>query len=149
MRLIFSIFRGLRSERPRSLLLSLGGAIQTLAWVRSWARPGPIPGPKGSRPDSPCALFYSISIPSRSQDGGHPGLVPSVPSRIGLDGPKQTSWPLPIRVVISEHNQLSQAIPQFHVELMFHERTPITRNLSRNTTDAGSLRINLCFGGEI
>ena len=43
------------SERPRSLLLSLGGGIQTLAWVRSWARPGPIPGPKGSRPDSPCS----------------------------------------------------------------------------------------------
>ena len=49
------------------------GAIQTLSWVRSWARPGPIPGPKGSRPDSPCALFSSISGPSRSRGGGHPG----------------------------------------------------------------------------
>ena len=57
----------------RSLLLSLGGAIQTLAWVPSWARPGPIPGPRGSRPDSPCALFYSVSDPSRSRGGGHPG----------------------------------------------------------------------------
>ena len=61
------------SERPRSLLLSLGGAIQTLAWVLSWARPGPIPGPRWSRPDSPCALFYSVSDPSRSRGGGHPG----------------------------------------------------------------------------
>ena len=76
------------SERPRSLLLSLGGAIQTLAWVLSWARPGPIPGPRWSRPDSPCALFYSVSDPSRSRGGGHPGrpgpiLLPSVPYRIG------------------------------------------------------------------
>ena len=60
-------------KRPRSLLLSLGGAIQTLAWVLSWARPGPIPGPRWSRPDSPCALFYSVSDPSRSRGGGHPG----------------------------------------------------------------------------
>ena len=61
------------SERPRSLLLSLGGAIQTLAWVLSWARPGPIPGTRWSHPDSPCALFYSVSDPSRSRGGGHPG----------------------------------------------------------------------------
>ena len=51
----------------------LGGAIQTLAWVLSWARPGPIPGPRWSRPDSPCALFYGVSDPSRSRGGGHPG----------------------------------------------------------------------------
>ena len=50
-----------------------GGAIQILAWVLSWARPGPIPGPRWSRPDSPCALFYSVSDPSRSRGGGHPG----------------------------------------------------------------------------
>ena len=50
-----------RSERP--------SAIQTL----SWARPGPIPGPRWSRPDSPCALFYSVSDPSRSRGGAHPG----------------------------------------------------------------------------
>ena len=61
------------SERPRSLLLSLGGAIQTLALVLSWARPGPIPSPRWSRPDSPCALFYSVSDPSRFRGGGHPG----------------------------------------------------------------------------
>ena len=40
---------------------------------RSWARPGPILGPKRSRPNSPCALFYSISDPSRCRGGGHPG----------------------------------------------------------------------------
>ena len=62
-----------KSERPRSLLLSLRGAIQTLAWVLSWARPGPIPSPRWSHPDSPCALFYSVSDPSRSRGGGHPG----------------------------------------------------------------------------
>ena len=56
----------------RSVTVS-GGAIQPLAWVRSWARPGPIPGPKRSRPDSPCALFYNVSDPSRSRAGGHPG----------------------------------------------------------------------------
>ena len=64
---------------------------------RSWARPGPILGPRGSRPDSPCALFYSISDPSRSRGGGHPGPSWSrafLPGS-GLDGPKQTSWPLP------------------------------------------------------
>ena len=43
-----------------------------------------IRGPKGSRPHSPCALFYNVSDPSRSQGGGHPGLVPSVPSRMGF-----------------------------------------------------------------
>ena len=50
-----------------------GGAIKTLAWVRSWACPGPILGPRGSRPDSPCALFYRVSEPSRSRGGAHPG----------------------------------------------------------------------------
>ena len=70
------------SERPRSLLLSLGGAIQTLAWVLSWARPGPIPSPRWSRPDSPRALFYSVSDPSRSQGGGHPGLSWSHPAPV-------------------------------------------------------------------
>ena len=89
------------SERPRSLLLSLGGAIQTLAWVLSWARPGPIPGPRWSRPDSSCALFYSVSDPSRSRGGGpsRPVLVPYCSRAFltgsGMDGQKQTSWPLP------------------------------------------------------
>ena len=34
----------------------------TLAWVRSWARPGPIPGPKGSRPDSPSACDSAFLV---------------------------------------------------------------------------------------
>ena len=75
----------LDSERPRSLLLSLGGAIRTLAWVLSWDRPGPIPGPRWSRPDSPCALFSSILDPSRSRGGGHPGPSWSHPA------PEQTT----------------------------------------------------------
>ena len=89
------------SERPRSLLLSLGVPSRPSAWVLSWARPGPIPGPRGSRPHSLCASFYSISDPSRSRGGGHPRpvLVPSCSRAFlpgsGLDGPKQTSWPLP------------------------------------------------------
>ena len=65
-------FAGQISERPRRLLLSL--------WMPSRpspgsdrAPPGPILGPKGSRPDSPCALFYSVSDPSRFRGGGHPG----------------------------------------------------------------------------
>ena len=49
------------------------------------ACPGPIPGPKASCPDSPCALFYSVSDPSRCRGGGpsRPVLVLGVPSRIG------------------------------------------------------------------
>ena len=31
------------------------------------------PGSEGVRRDSPCALFYSVSDPSRSRGGGHPG----------------------------------------------------------------------------
>ena len=68
------------SERPRSLLLSLGVPSRPHAWVLSWARLGPIPGPRGSRPDSPCALFYSVSDPSRSRGGGHPGPSLSHPA---------------------------------------------------------------------
>ena len=70
------------------------------AWVRSRARPGLMPGPKGSRPDSPCALVYRVSDPSRSRGGAHPGPSWSHPGPelflpgSGLDRPKQTSWPL-------------------------------------------------------
>ena len=66
----------------------LWGSIQTLAWVQSWARPGHIPGPKGSRPDSPCALFTAFRTQPGPEVGGIPAcpgpiLAPSVPSRIG------------------------------------------------------------------
>ena len=35
-------------------------------------------------------------------------------------------------LVFSERGQLSQAVPQFHVERMLHERTPIVRFESRH-----------------
>ena len=35
-------------------------------------------------------------------------------------------------LVISERGQLSQAIPQFHVERMLHQLTPIARFESRH-----------------
>ena len=34
---------------------------------------------------------------------------------------------LPIAIAFNERNPLSQAIPQFHVEWMLHEWTPIMR----------------------
>ena len=61
------------SERPRSLLLSLGVPPRPSPGSGPGPVQVPIPGPKGSRPDSPCALFYGISDPSRSRGGGHPG----------------------------------------------------------------------------
>ena len=93
-----------------------GGAIQTLAWVRSWARPGPILGPKWSHPDSPCVLFYSVSDPSRSRGGGHPGpswsiLALSVLPGSGLDRPKQTSWPFPKDLEAPRVSQENRATP--------------------------------------
>ena len=82
------------SERPRRLLLSL--------LVPSWARPGPIPGPKGSRPDSPCACFvFQRFRPIQVLKWGPswPVLVPSCSRAFlpgfGLDGAKQNSRPLP------------------------------------------------------
>ena len=51
------------SERPRSLFLSLGVP----------SRPSPGPNLARPGPDSPCALFYSVSDPSRSRGGGHLG----------------------------------------------------------------------------
>ena len=68
------------SERPRSLLLPLG--------VPSRPSPGSDPRPVQIRPHSPCALFFSISDPSRSRGGGHPGPSwshsgPECSSRIG------------------------------------------------------------------
>ena len=62
------------SERPRGLLLSLGVPSRPLPG----SDPGPVQvpsrtGPKGSRPDMPCALFYNVSDLSRFRAGGHPG----------------------------------------------------------------------------
>ena len=76
------------------------GAIQTLAWVRSWACPGPSPGPKRSRPRfAMCFVlqrFGPIQIPRWGPSW--PVLVPSCPRAflpgLGLDGPKQISWSL-------------------------------------------------------
>ena len=77
------------SERPRSLLLSLGGAIQTLAWVLSWARPGPIPVVRGGPVQIRHVLCFTVfrthpgpevgAIPARPG----PILLPSIPHRIG------------------------------------------------------------------
>ena len=73
------------SERP-GCLWRFWRRLQTLACVRTWVSPGPIPGLKRSRPDSPCALFYSVSDPSRSWGGGHPGQSWSHPA------PKLSFW---------------------------------------------------------
>ena len=91
------------SGRPRSLLFTVSaGAIQTpRPGSDPGPVPGPIPGPKWSRPDSPCALFYIVSGPHPAPEvgaiparpGPHPGPERFVQDR-GLDGPKQTSWPL-------------------------------------------------------
>ena len=51
-------------------------------------------------------------------------------------------------LVFSERGQLSQAIPQFHVERILHQRTPIARFESqRNERRAYEDQI-LCFGGR-
>ena len=76
------------SERPRSLLLSLGGSIQTLAWVLSWARPGPIPSPRCPvqiRHVLCFTVFRTHPGPEVGAIPARPGpiLLPSVPYRIG------------------------------------------------------------------
>ena len=51
-------------------------------------------------------------------------------------------------LVFSERGQLSQAIPQFHVERILHQWTPIARFESqRNERRAYEDQI-LCFGGR-
>ena len=55
-------------------------------------------------------------------------------------------------LVFSERGQLSQAIPQAHVERILHQRTPIARFESqRNAKNAGSTRTKFCvfLGGGI
>ena len=88
------------SERPRSLLLSLGGAIQTLAWVLSW--PVQVPsrvrgGPVQIRHVLCFTVFRTHPGPEVGAIPARPGpiLLPSVLTGSGLDGQKQTSWPLP------------------------------------------------------
>ena len=45
-------------------------------------------------------------------------------------------------LAFSERGQLSQTIPQFHVERMLHEWTPIARFESQH--NAGSMRTSFC-----
>ena len=82
-----------------------GVPSRPLAWVLSWARPGPIPGPRWSRPGpsrfAMCFVlqcFGPIQVPRWGPS--RPVLVPSCSRAFltgsGLDGQKQTSWPLPI-----------------------------------------------------
>ena len=79
--------------------------------------PGPVQVPSRVRGGPvqicPCALFYSVSDPSRSRGGGHPGPSWShpAPERFltgsGLDGQKQTSWPL-LSIPRSSANNLGE-----------------------------------------
>ena len=62
---------------------------------------------------------------------------------LNLDGQNRQS------LAFSERGQLSQAIPQSHVEQMLNEWTPIVR-FERGTTNAGSVRTNFCvFEGDM
>ena len=59
-----------------------------------------------------------------------------------VDGPNRQS------LVFNERSQLSQAIPQFHMERIRHQWTPIARfELQRNERKAYEDQI-LCFGGR-
>ena len=60
-----------------------------------------------------------------------------------LDGQNRQS------LVFSECRQLSQTIPQFHVERILHQRTPIPRfETQRNARRVYEDQILLCFEGE-
>ena len=85
----FLLLKDCESERPRCLLLSLGVAIQTPAWVRSWVRSRS--HPRSERVPSRFDMCFSKqhSRPMQVRGGGHPGLswsllVPSVESGMGL-----------------------------------------------------------------
>ena len=50
-------------------------------------------------------------------------------------------------LVFSERSQLSQAIPQVHVERVLHQRTPIARFESQRNERRGSTRTKFCVLG--
>ena len=52
-------------------------------------------------------------------------------------------------LAFSERDQLSQAIPQFHVERMLNEWTPIARFESQHNERRAYEDSFLCFGGDI
>ena len=81
-----------------------------------------------------CALLTSNKL----QFQWHPEKSTAAP--ISLDGQKS-----PIAIAVSKRCQLAQAIPQFHVQRMLHEPTPISRSESQHK--ARSLWTNLCVLG--
>ena len=91
----------LDSERPRSLLLSLG--VPSRPSLGS--DPGPIQVPSRVR-RGPVQIRHVLCFTAfRTHPGPEVGAIPARPGPIlvptvlpgsGLDGPKQTSWPLPI-----------------------------------------------------
>ena len=52
-------------------------------------------------------------------------------------------------LAFSQRNQLSQAILQFHVEPILHQRTPIARFESKRNERRAYEDLILCFSGEI
>ena len=73
---------------------------------------------------------------------GSPRLCQTKPKKgklRNLDGQNRQS---PIATVQRPRGQLSQALPQFHMERMLHERQSCDSN--RGTTNAGSMRTSFC-----
>ena len=52
-------------------------------------------------------------------------------------------------LAFSERSQLSQAIPQFHVERILHQRTPIAQFESQRNERRVYDDLILCFLGEL
>ena len=52
-------------------------------------------------------------------------------------------------LALSERGQLSQAIPQFHMERILHEWTPMPRFESQHNERRVYEEQFLCFGGDI